>query len=271
MVRVSSAITLLLRTSGSLVLFIPQHRLPQLNLVPLRVHDPCELPVFSRFGAFDDFDPARTELLDHLPKIVDPVVDHERRVTRAEPLGFFFCDDPDGESLVLGFVIWPSENSAAKALECHTKMLLIPGRKRGTVAPALEEDSADSGNFRHGSSIYELSMRVAVQRAFSGRAQQLEGQQNICCAGSAATTRFGRMIRELWSSTRQPRCAASIAAMSILFISIIASNARLAAARSGSVIALVRAIGVICQDTPHLSLHQPHALSSPPLPTIAFQ
>ena len=28
---------------------------------------------------------------------------------------------------------------------------------------------------------------------------------------------------------------------------------------------------MICHDTPHLSLHQPHALSWPPLPTIAFQ
>ena len=69
----------------------------------------------------------------------------------------------------------------------------------------------------------------------------------------------------------QPRRAASIAAMSIFFICIIASNARLAAAGSGSVIALVRASGVICQDRPHLSLHQPQALSSPPLPTMAFQ
>jgi len=69
----------------------------------------------------------------------------------------------------------------------------------------------------------------------------------------------------------QPRRAASIAAMSMFFICIIASNARLAAAVSGSVIAFVRAIGVICQDNPHLSLHQPHALSWPPLPTIAFQ
>src|SRR5512143_1411170 len=69
----------------------------------------------------------------------------------------------------------------------------------------------------------------------------------------------------------QPRRAASIAAMSIFFISIIASKARLAAAGSESVIALVSTIGVICQDKPHLSLHQPHALSSPPLPTMAFQ
>src|SRR6266511_6287853 len=58
----------------------------------------------------------------------------------------------------------------------------------------------------------------------------------------------------------QLRRAASIAAMSIFFISIIASNARLAAAGSGSLIACVNASGVICQDRPHLSLHQPHAL-----------
>ncbi len=56
----------------------------------------------------------------------------------------------------------------------------------------------------------------------------------------------------------QPRRAASIMAMSIFFIVIIASNARLATAGSGLVIPSVRAIGVICQDNPHLSLHQPH-------------
>ena len=55
-----------------------------------------------------------------------------------------------------------------------------------------------------------------------------------------------------------PRRAASIAAMSIFFIPIIASNARLAAARSGSVIASISARGVICQDKPQRSLHQPH-------------
>ena len=59
--------------------------------------------------------------------------------------------------------------------------------------------------------------------------------------------------------------------MSIFFIVIIASNARLAAAASVSVIAFIKAIGVICQDNPHLSLHQLHSLSWPPLPTIAFQ
>ena len=69
---------------------------------------------------------------------------------------------------------------------------------------------------------------------------------------------------------RQPLRAASIVAMSIFRIVIIASNARLAAARSGSASAAVRARGVICHDRPHLSLHQPHSLSWPPFSTIAF-
>ena len=62
-----------------------------------------------------------------------------------------------------------------------------------------------------------------------------------------------------------------IAATSIFFIVIMASNARLATAGSGPQTAFVSAVGEICHDSPHLSLHQPHSLSWPPLPTIAFQ
>ena len=69
---------------------------------------------------------------------------------------------------------------------------------------------------------------------------------------------------------RQPRRAASIAATSIFLMSIIASNARLASSPPAA-IASVSTRGVICQEMPHLSLHQPHALSWPPLPTMAFQ
>ena len=62
-----------------------------------------------------------------------------------------------------------------------------------------------------------------------------------------------------------------MAATSIFFIFIIASKARLATAGSRLVTPLIRTAGVICQFRPHLSLHHPHALSWPPLPTIAFQ
>ena len=66
------------------------------------------------------------------------------------------------------------------------------------------------------------------------------------------------------------RTAASNLATSIFPISIIAANARFATSPPRA-IASVRTRGVICHDRPHLSRHQPHALSSPPLPTIAFQ
>ena len=71
------------------------------------------------------------------------------------------------------------------------------------------------------------------------------------------------------ASTQQRR-AASITATSIFFIFIIASNARLASSPPAA-IAAVSTRGVICHETPHLSLHQPQALSWPPLPTMAFQ
>ena len=68
----------------------------------------------------------------------------------------------------------------------------------------------------------------------------------------------------------QRRRAASMAAMSIFFIVIIASKARFASSPPVAS-ASVSVRGVICQDRPQRSLHQPHALSVPPLPTIAFQ
>ena len=57
--------------------------------------------------------------------------------------------------------------------------------------------------------------------------------------------------------------AASIAAMSIFRIVIIAFIARLAAARSGSCVAASSARGVICHEKPQRSLHQPHIKLQP--------
>ncbi len=66
----------------------------------------------------------------------------------------------------------------------------------------------------------------------------------------------------LWTGPRRggrrPRTAASMAATSILRIVIIASKARVAAARSAPANASVSTRGVICHDRPQRSLHQPH-------------
>src|SRR6476660_1413452 len=79
-----------------------------------------------------------------------------------------------------------------------------------------------------------------------------------------------RQCVEVLVVKRQPRRAASIVATSIFFMPIIASNARFASSPPAAS-ASVSTRGVICQETPHLSLHQPHWLSWPPLPTMAFQ
>jgi hypothetical protein len=59
-------------------------------------------------------------------------------------------------------------------------------------------------------------------------------------------------------------------ATSIFFIVIMASKARLASAPPAA-IASVSVRGVICQERPQRSLHQPQSLSWTRLPTIAFQ
>jgi hypothetical protein len=56
---------------------------------------------------------------------------------------------------------------------------------------------------------------------------------------------------------RQPRRAASMVAMSIFFIGIIALKTRLASPPPAAS-ASVSARGVICQERPQRSLHQPH-------------
>src|SRR5215813_5171378 len=80
-------------------------------------------------------------------RLSTPVVDHERRVARAEPLAFFFRDVPYREAL--GLVIRPFQDRATKALNWHTEMLLVPSCKGNGIVSALEENAADSGNSRH--------------------------------------------------------------------------------------------------------------------------
>ena len=50
-----------------------------------------------------------------------------------------------------------------------------------------------------------------------------------------------------------------------------AAKARFAASLSEDVVSSRSRRGVICQEKPQRSLHQPQALSAPPLPTTAFQ
>jgi len=92
--------------------------------------------------------------------------------------------------------------------------------------------------------------------------------------GSAGSHPMDRRFRQ--SLARRPFLSVSLgglrrwAATSMFFIVIIASKARFASAPP-TASASVSVRGVICQERPQRSLHQPHALSLPPFPTIAFQ
>src|SRR5262249_45437879 len=108
---------------------------------------------------------------------------------------------------------------------------------------------------------------VAHDRRGHGRSSQVSGGHDMDHYAADASA----VVEHLnLRNARQPRRAASIAAMSIFFISIIASKARFASSPPIAS-ASVRTRGVICQEIPHLSLHHPHWLSCPPSPTIAFQ
>ena len=93
---------------------------------------------------------------------------------------------------------------------------------------------------------------------------RLDGCRNANRQGRGAAA--GYVVRIGVSRAAPPRSPRRRSSSS----SIIASNARFASSPPAAS-ASVSTRGVICQETPHLSLHQPHALSWPPLPTIAFQ
>src|ERR1700722_11148173 len=149
----------------------------------------------------------------------------------------------------------------------------------GTNPSFLGISQSDRGRFRrdrHALQLYynstpvnPLSFRAQLATGLATRTSRA-GERSVSrptvAKHMAATLFFGlRLI-----SLAHPRRPASIFAVSIFFISIIDSKARLASAPPAA-IALVRARGVICHDSPQRSLHQPQALSWPPLPTIAFQ
>ncbi len=128
----------------------------------------------------------------------------------------------------------------------------------------------------HDELVFEVPEAAGRGHAGAGEADDGAGGRDVGAAGGRGRAR-GRAGRRRTSGSRpqdaierQPRRAASIAATSIFLMPIMASNARFASSPPAAS-ASVSTRGVICQEIPHLSLHQPQALSWPPLPTMAFQ
>src|SRR5690242_4039478 len=72
--------------SGIRAVFTPADRFPQLQLVPLGIEDPGELPVLVRLRLADELHASLAQLVDQRIEVVHAIVDHERSLTRAEPL-----------------------------------------------------------------------------------------------------------------------------------------------------------------------------------------
>src|SRR3989442_15969366 len=109
----------------------------------------ANLPFSCDSGPWMIATPPRAQLLQQLAEVVDPVVDHEGRFAWAEPLAVFLRDMPHSEASIIGLVVRPFEDSAAKVFQRHAQVLPIPRCQCSAVAFALEENSADSGNLRH--------------------------------------------------------------------------------------------------------------------------
>src|SRR5262245_56168676 len=104
-------------SSSTFVLLVPVHRLPELDLVPIRIQDPRELAVLVRLGSLERFDTARAQLCQQLGEVVDAIVDHEGSAARAEPLRVLLRDMPDSKTAILGAIVGPPENGAAPSFQ----------------------------------------------------------------------------------------------------------------------------------------------------------
>ncbi len=78
------------------------------------------------------------QLCQHFIEVVDPIVDREGRVTRAEPLTVFIREMPHSEILAFGLVVRPFEYGAAEVFQLQSQVLLLIARsQRGALALAL--------------------------------------------------------------------------------------------------------------------------------------
>src|SRR6185503_10324273 len=109
-------------------LLVTRFRLPELDLVALRVDHPGELAVevFNDFAI--DRHTGRPELREKRFEVADAVVEHERRITRSEVLRRLRKQSPDRCAFpVRVLTLSPEKQPEALAfLQCDAQFLLIP-------------------------------------------------------------------------------------------------------------------------------------------------
>src|SRR6478736_6805294 len=150
-----------------------RRRLPQLDAIAVRIHDPAELAILAFVDLRIDLHASATQCRKQRMQIIDTEIHHERLVARLEVVRVLRERHPERGSRP-GRVL--AKLCAAESLDLQTQMLRVPRRERLRIA-SLEEDAAQTGNACHNcllgvaaTRILQLpALRLRAAGAVSGR------------------------------------------------------------------------------------------------------
>src|SRR5947199_4968062 len=128
---------------------LPLWRLPELNLVALRIHDPSEFPVLRVVGLLEHIATFLAQCFEKCCQIFDSIVDHEGRLARSEVLAVRWTDRPGRSSLGrIAFGVSPVEGCSTPGLNVDPEVLLVPIAERLRILGA-HEDAANASDSSH--------------------------------------------------------------------------------------------------------------------------
>src|SRR6185369_2523673 len=106
---------------------LPWWRLPELDLVALRIHDPSEFPVFRVVGLVEHVATFLAQCFEKCVQIVDAIVDHEGRLARSEVFAVRRADRPGRSSPGrFAFGVSPVERRSTPGLNVDPEVVLVP-------------------------------------------------------------------------------------------------------------------------------------------------
>ncbi len=145
-----------------------RQRLPQLNAVTIRVHDPAKSSVLVFLDLWVDPYTFITQGLQRYVEIVHDVIHHQGRFTLAKVRRSRRKNAPRRE-VIFGRTVWliPEEHGPSVALADNAKMPRIPSAESFWVFRFEKNsaDAADTGHGRYAIRPFPLNQRVRRRRA----------------------------------------------------------------------------------------------------------
>src|SRR5262249_38506735 len=126
------------------------------------------LPIVRVIGLLEDVAPFGPKCLEKRRKVIDSVIDHERRLARCEMVPVSGPNRPDRGSLDgVAAGVRPDEGGATPILNIDAEVSLVPGAECGWIL-RVKEDPSDSSNspHQHSSTIF-ARCTLAPSRSFN--------------------------------------------------------------------------------------------------------